>query len=230
MERKLPFSIDEYYHIYNRGTEKRDIYLEPKDYLRFLALLYLCNSNKPVNIREQFPKGFPFGELVKFDRGETLVDIGAYCLMPNHFHLLIRQKEEKGITKFMEKLSTAYSMYFNKRNKRTGILFEGVFKSIHINNDNHLRYLFAYIHLNPVKLIDPFWKEKGISDMIKAKNFLNDYQQSSYIDYLDIKRDESIILNKNVFPEYFQNLKEFDDFINDWLNFPQGELNFPQGE
>jgi len=219
MERKFKFSINEYYHIYNRGTEKRNIYTEPKDYLRFLALLYLCNSNNPVNIRDHFPKGFPFGigEVIKIERGETLVDFGAYCLMPNHFHLLIREKIEDGITKLMGKLSTAYSMYFNKKNQRTGKLFEGAFKAVHIDNDNHLKYLFSYIHLNPIKLIEPLWKESEIHDIIKAKEFLDNYHYSSYLDYLGKKRDELIILNKSVFPDYFQDLREFNDFINEWL-------------
>jgi len=219
--RKVDFSIGEFYHIYNRGTDKREIFLNPKDYDRFMSLLYLCNGQKSVNIREQFPKGASFGELRGFEHSETLVDIGVYCLMPNHFHLLILEKKEGGITKFMKKLATAYSMYFNKKNQRSGKLFEGHFKAEHVDEDEYLKYLFAYIHLNPVKLFDPLLKEKGITDTEKAKNFLENYNYSSYKDYTGKERNENIILNKQAFPEYFYNFREFNDFINEWLDFPK---------
>src|SRR3989338_5483185 len=100
--------------------------------------------------------------------------------MPNHFHLLLKEIEMGGISQFMGKLSTAYSMYFNKKYERTGSLFEGRFKSSRIANDNYLHYLFAYIHLNPIKLIEPMWKEKGINDFARAKEFLGRYNYSSY--------------------------------------------------
>ena len=137
--------------------------------------------------------------------------------MPNHFHLLLREKKEGGISMFMEKFLTAYSMYFNKKNGRTGKLFEGVFKAIHVDNDEYLKYLFSYIHLNPVKIIDPLWKESGISDKEKAKQYLGNYPYSSYFDYLGRARGENLILNKEAFPEYFENSKEFEQFIDDWL-------------
>ena len=103
-------------------------------------------------------------------------------------------------------------MYFNKRYERTGRLFEGTFKSVHANNDEYLKYLFAYIHLNPIKLTNPMWKEEGIKDNNKAESFLNEYEFSSYLDYSsnmenNRKRLESKILNKEVFPEYFWNRK-----------------------
>lgn len=108
MNRKITFSVDEHYHIYNRGTDKRQIFLDHDDYDRFVKLLYLCNGTESIVFRD-----IPIGETYGFDRGETLVDIGAYCLMPNHFHLLLREKNEGGISLFMKKLSTGYSMYFN---------------------------------------------------------------------------------------------------------------------
>lgn len=219
MDRKLSFSSGEYYHIYNRGTDKRIIYSDHDDYKRFLILLYLCNSILPVKIKEQFPQGVALGELRDFDRGETLVDIGAYCLMPNHFHILIKEKNEGGITKFIGKLATGYSMYFNNKYERTGKLFEGVFKATHANADEYLKYLFSYIHLNPIKIIDPKWKEDGITDHIKTKKYLNNYQYSSYLDYLGNNRVEGMIINKKTFPDYFESFKDFDCFINQWLNY-----------
>ncbi|PIR57811.1 MAG: hypothetical protein COU71_02075, partial [Parcubacteria group bacterium CG10_big_fil_rev_8_21_14_0_10_38_31] len=88
-----------------------------------------------------------------------------------------------------------------------------------VGNDEYLKYLFAYIHLNPVKLIDPEWKEKGIFDIEKVKEHLNSYKYSSYLDYIGQGREESAILNKSAFPEYFANFKDFDDFISEWLNY-----------
>lgn len=215
MERKFEFSIGEFYHLYNRGNGKRDIFLDEFDKKRFVKLLFVCNSTKPVVFKTI--QGLPLEEI---NRGETLVDIGAHCLMPNHFHLLIREKIENGISVFLGKLATAYSMYFNKKNERTGKLFEGVFRAVHIDNDEYLKYLFAYIHLNPVKLIDPTWKEKGISDNEKAKKHLLEHKYSSYHDYIGaISREESLIINKNVFPKYFEDFKEFKIFIDEWLKY-----------
>jgi putative transposase len=221
MQRKVLFSIGEYYHIYNRGNDKRKIFLDHKDYLRFLFLLYICNSNRAVNIRSQFPKGVAFAELLNFDRGETLVDIGTYCLMPNHFHLLIRERTQDGITKFLGKLLTSYSMYFNRKYKRTGKLFEGAFKAIHADTDEYLNYLFSYIHLNPIKIIDSQWKNRNIKDKEKAEQFLKKYEYSSYLDYTNVERQEWIILNKDAFPKYFSNFKHFENFVKEWLNYQQ---------
>jgi len=214
MERKFNFSVGEFYHVYNRGNDKRGIFLNSHDLDRFINLLFVCNSNKPVVF-----KIIQGESLDTIDRGESLVDIGAYCLMPNHFHLLVREKVEGGISMFMKKLSTGYVMYFNKKNERTGKLFEGAFKATHVDNDEYLKYLFAYIHLNPVKLIDPVWKEKGISDKEKAKEYLNIYKYSSYLDYIGQNREEAALLNKSAFPEYFTDFKEFSDFISEWLGY-----------
>jgi len=215
MNRKIAFIPDNYYHIYNRGVEKRKIFLEEKDYRRFLILLSICNGFDAVNIRDNPPE-----DQIPRKRKETLVDIGAYCLMPNHFHLLIREKSESGITNFMRKLGTAYAMYFNKKNKRNGGLFQGKFGAQLLNNDNYLKYIFAYVHLNPIKLIEPEWKEKGVANINKAKDFLDNYIWSSYSAYMRKKQNDPI-LNKKAFPEYFENAKEFKDFIDDWLQYKE---------
>ena len=217
MQRKNPLLPEYFYHIYNRGIEKRDIFLERKDYERFLILLYLCNNVQPVNIRDLYDKGLSFGEIMQIERKKTLVDIGAYCLMPNHIHLLIKGREENGISIFTKKLFTGYSMFFNKKNQRSGRLFENTFKAELVNEDNYLKYLFSYIHLNPVKLIDAHWKESGIGDFKKVSKFLKNYRWSSYNVYSNGFNDS--IINKNGFPEYFDNFKEFNDFVYDWLNF-----------
>ncbi len=214
MERKFSFSVGEFYHIYNRGNNKSNIFLDAKDKKRFQKLLYVCNNTKPVVYKTI--QGMP---LDKIERGEQLVDIGLYCLMPNHFHLLLHEIKEGGISLFVEKLLTAYSMYFNKKNTRTGRLFEGRFKASFVGTDEYLKYLFSYIHLNPVKIIDKHWKENGITDKQNTKEFLQKYTYSSYLDYCGQKREENLILDKRNFPEYFKDTEDFDRFIDEWLSF-----------
>lgn len=223
MQRKFNFSEGEFYHVYSRGVNKSDVFPTSHDKDRFLKLLYLCNSGKDVVFRlaERTVQG---RSLYEFDRGESIVDIVAFCLMPNHFHLLLYEKKANGISIFMKKLLTAYSSYFNKINDRTGPLFDGRFKARHADRDEYLKYLFSYIHLNPVKLIEPGWKESGIKDKDKAKKFLEGYKYSSYTEYTqDSARPEKLILNKEVAPEYFESTTDFNGFISEWLEFSEYE-------
>lgn len=213
--RNISFSTYEYYHIYNRGTDKRTIFLDDYDKERFVKLLFVANGSQPFVFRD-FPIGLPY---VEIDRGEAIVDIGAYCLMPNHFHILIREKTEGGIVKFMSRVLTSYSSYFNKKYKRTGRLFEGTFKAKHIDSDRYLKYLFAYIHLNPVKIIDAEWNKNGISNRAGAKEYLTKYAHSSYLEYMGVLRNERKILNRTAFPEYFSELQDFEELVNEWLTF-----------
>ena len=106
MSNRIPASIEEYYHVYNRGVDKREIFLNDHDYQRFSLLMYLCNGNKPVNIANELQKGRTFFELWDMDKGDPLVAIGAYVLMPNHFHILVTPISENGLSIFMKKLST----------------------------------------------------------------------------------------------------------------------------
>lgn len=213
MQRNFNFAPGEFYHLYNRGADKRKIFVDEYDHERFAKFLYLANSQTPVDLRETPSNAFGF------DRGESLIEIGAYCLMPNHFHLLVRESADGNITKFMRKLLTSHSKFFNKKYKRTGTLFEGRFKAKHVSDDTYLKYLFAYLHLNPVKLIEPKWREAGIEDTAKAKKYLANYEYSSYLDYLNSGREQGAILNKKAFPEYFETTKNFQSMINDWLNY-----------
>jgi REP element-mobilizing transposase RayT len=134
----------ETYHVYNRGVDKRDIFLDKFDYLRFYQTLDLFNSRAPVtNFR-----------LAKFQSSQRpkdaqkLVEIKAYALLPNHFHLLIMQVSENGISEFMRRVSLGYTSYFNEKNARSGSLFQGVFKRVHIETDSQYQYLFAYVNEN----------------------------------------------------------------------------------
>jgi putative transposase len=211
------FSLEEFYHLYSRGVDKRSIFLDSEDQKRFARLLYLSNGNKPVVYRSI--RNTPLGQI---DVGDELVAIGAYCLMPNHFHLLVKEVTEGGIVKFMSKLLTSYSMYFNTKYKRTGALFGSEFKSTHLDTDEYLKYMYSYIHLNPIKLIDPRWKEDGISNAEEVESFLNKYIFSSYKDYAGEKREVGLILNKIAFPDYFFEDSVIETHIKDWLEFTKG--------
>lgn len=213
--RKVPFVSGEYYHIYNRGTNKMPIFNDHWDYARFQKLLYLSNGKESPKFSDVESPGRTW----TIERGDELVHIGVYCLMPNHFHILIKVKSDKDASLFLQKILTSYSMYYNKKNNRTGALFQGKTKSEHVNEDNYLRYLFSYIHLNPVKLIDAGWKERGIKDLDKTLDFLNKYQYSSFLDYTDIKRPEEKILNKTEFPEYFESPQEHLQELTNWLTY-----------
>lgn len=214
MERKFKFSVDEYYHVYSRGVDKREIFMDNDDKERFLRLLYLSNSTKAIRV-----SSFDHLSYKEIDRGDTKTAIGAHCLMPNHFHLLVRETTPGGISGFMGKLLTSYSMYFNKKYKRTGTLFESTFRARHVDNDNYLKYLFAYIHLNPVKLIDPEWKNNGIRNKKAAEEFLKNYRYSSYDEYVGAEREEKVILTQRIFPEYFEDSRSFKAFIKDWIEY-----------
>ncbi len=210
----MPIAPNEYYHVYNRGVEKRRIFLDKKDRERFLRLLYLANGEKPYVLR--LVQGLPLNEI---DVGKRQAAIGAYVLMPNHFHILFKETREGGISAFMEKLQTGYAMYFNKKYERVGALFQGTFKAQHVSRDEHLEYLFAYIHLNPVKIVEPKWKEQGVKNPEDVQRYLESYRYSSYPEYVETPREESVILTKDAFPEYFSERHDFKDFLDDWFSY-----------
>jgi len=219
MSRNFKFATGEHYHIYNRGTDKRKIFSSRKDYERFIALLYLANDKGMMHISNY--QGSTLIEMLDTPQDSSLVNIEAYCLMPNHFHLLLHEKIDDGISIFMHKLSTAYTMYFNRKYDRTGSLFQGRFKAKHANDDNYLKYLIAYIHLNPIKLMQTDWKTAGIKNTGAASDFIKQFRFSSYGEYFGIKRPENKIVEKNNLPEYFEHKLSFDQFIKDWLNFKE---------
>ncbi|PIP68812.1 hypothetical protein COW91_02840 [Candidatus Nomurabacteria bacterium CG22_combo_CG10-13_8_21_14_all_32_8] len=221
MFRQDPFVTGEYYHIYNRGIDRRIIFKLERDYQRFIMLLYLANSQESFRLDDFLNKSNKtFYDVLILDRGEPLVSIGAWCLMTNHFHLLVKQEVNGGITKFMKKLGTGYAMFFNIKYQRKGALFGGLFKSKHIGEDLHLKHLFGYIHLNPLDIKFSGW-EKFIEKKYPKdwKDFLENYYYSSYQDYIGVNRREGNILNKNAFPGYFNEEDSFEDFIDDYLSF-----------
>jgi len=225
--RETNFTVGEYYHLYNRGNSKQNIFLDDGDKGRFLKLLYLCNSKERIDFKNDIVKRKI--DAWDFKKDKPIVNIGAWVLMPNHFHLYITQKTEArlpsggAITDFMHRVLTAYSKYFNAKYHRTGSLFEGKFKSVHISKDTQAKYLFSYIHLNPLKLIDSKWKELKVSDFIKLEKFLNSYKWSSYQDYLENIRPENKILNRIDFLNYFKSKKSFQKEIFEWIKIKTEE-------
>ncbi|MBI4037103.1 transposase, partial [Candidatus Daviesbacteria bacterium] len=162
------YSENSYYHLYNRGVEKRLIFQDEQDYAVFLSYLktYLLPKDEKIlkqkladpstsykireTILQQLKLNNFYGEI-------TLI---AYCLMPNHFHLLVKQKSNSSIDKFMNSLGIRYAMYFNRRYKRVGALYQDVYKAVIIESDPQLLYLTSYIHRNPINntasKVDPF--------------------------------------------------------------------------
>lgn len=184
-------AVGEIYHIYNRGVDKRTVFLENADYARFIHDLYEFNNNKPLRRWHSMSEV----GLLTLDR---MVELLAFCLMPNHYHLLIQEVQEGGITEFMRKLGTGYTNYFNQKHQRSGALFQGKYKVVRVSEDRYLRYLPYYIHLNPLDLIAPEWRDGEIADTAKAERFLESYRWSSYLDHTGKKNFPSVTQRKHL--------------------------------
>lgn len=177
-----PFATGHYYHVYNRGVEKRSIFLGKKDYGRFLETINFYRYT-PVPMKlSDFRRGAI--RLKKPEEQKEIVRIFSYCLMPNHYHLLMQQLVEGGATEFLRRLSDSYTRYFNTKYDRVGPLFQGSFKAKHVGTDEYLLQLSKYIHRNPF-LLDK-WGDKS-------------YPYSSYSFYLSGEKhnfcDTSFILS-----------------------------------
>ncbi len=201
MQRSTSLVTGETYHVFNRGAHKRSIFYTDGERERFLALLLVANQTTPVHLANLLTKykGPSFIKLFTEEApesGERIVDILGYCLMPNHIHMVLRQRVDDGITTFMRKVGTAYSMYFNAKHGHGGTLWQGRFKSLHVSDDEYLGWLIQYVHLNPLDLIEPKWKEGGVSSRARAEKFIRSYRWSSYNDYAIRTRPESNLLSK----------------------------------
>ncbi|MBI3103740.1 transposase [Candidatus Daviesbacteria bacterium] len=164
--RITPLATGEYYHIYNRGSEKRNIYTQQRDYARFLKVIFYYQFMGPRPSFSKFSKSEII--LLKPLSQEKIIEVICYCLMPNHFHFLIRQLKENGISKFMSQISNSFTKYFNTKYNRVGPLFQGAFKAVLIESDEQLIHVSRYIHLNPI-----------VSGLVKN---LEDYRWSSYLE------------------------------------------------
>lgn len=191
MNRKFNFTPGHSYHVFNWGVDQREIFSDVYDYHRFLRLLYLCNSDQPLNYNRLAT--FNLKHLFKIDRGCKLVSIKAYCLMPNHFHLLVKENEKGGVSKFMSRLATAYSMYYNYKYSRRGKLYEGPFRARPISSVTVLQELINFVHSQPLKLLTPQTNQPEVGT-IAALDYLKNYPFSSLVDYLGIDRLQKEII------------------------------------
>lgn len=218
MLRETPFVVGETYHIYNRGAHKEKIFRSASDYERFLVHLFLANNADPIHVSKLAvtPK-YQGRSLMSIFEGEipdrSLVDILAYSLMPNHFHLIIKEKREGGITLFMKKLMTGYAMYFNIKYDHSGVLFQGRFKSKHLSDEAYFRYIFTYVHLNPLELVEPRWKEGHVADPTKAWNYMNQYIYSSFIDYSVAARPCRAIIAYDQAPPFLKTQNDLEELL-----------------
>jgi putative transposase len=204
--RKTRITTGEYYHIYNRGNDKQDIFLEERDWIRFLFLILyfqspviFYNISRPVS---SFVRHRVFNistdEIEKIIKSRN-VELVGFALMPNHFHLIVHEFKEGGISQYMQRVLNAYTKYFNAKYKKTGHLFQGPFHSIHIEDNEQLLHLSAYIHRNPREIKQ--WKNKE-----------HQYPWSSYQDLIAQNRWGNL-LNHKIITGQFSNPKEYEDFV-----------------
>ena len=198
--RIIPIVNDSYYHVYNRGSDKRSIFLRPRDYKRFQQTFYYYQflGRKPKF--SQYTKS----DLITlpFNKNQKLLEIICYCLMPNHFHFLVRQLVADGLAMFMSQICNSYTKYFNIKYKRVGPLLQGSYKAVLVDSDEQLIHLSRYIHLNPIV--------SGIS------KDLNSYKWSSYPEFLT----NSIgICSKSVVLDFFPSIQKYIDFVESQIEY-----------
>jgi len=225
--RKEQFVNDEIYHILLRGIDNNLIFKDINDYYRGIFSIYEFNNSRSVEIikrRQEIQtikkKLKERGERISSisDRRDKLVEVLAFCFMPNHIHLLVRQLKNGGITKFMRKVGAGYGRYFNRRYGRRGYVFQNRFSAIHIKNNEQLKTVFVYIHTNPTALIESNWKEKGIKNPKKIIKFLEAYKWSSYSDYIGRKNFPSVT-ERNFILEIMKNEKGCKKFVDYWIKY-----------
>lgn len=208
--RKIPLVTNEVYHVINPGISSQPVFLSQKDYLRGLeTIFYYQNQNQPLRysffLRLSNQRKLQLLERLKAER-KFLVDIIAYCLMPNHLHLLLKQVKNKGISNFMSNFANSYTRYFNTVRKRIGPLFQGKFKAIRVETDEQLIHLSRYIHLNPYS-----------SSVVKTLNELENYPYSSFPEYLDLIKTDRC--DKDIILHNFKDLSAYKKFVFDQADY-----------
>lgn len=201
--RKKPLVENEFYHIYNRGVDKRDIFLDESDYQRFVKCTKEFNCKDPIgSLYEKYLREKKTGMEIE---SPPIVEIIAYCLNPNHFHLILKQIGEKGIEKFMQKIGVGYTMYFNQKYDRSGALFQGKFKSAHINSNATLLRLSVYVNCN-----------SEIHKIHPAKN----YQWCGFLEY--VGKNKNGICEREVIASHFKSEEDYCRYAKENIeNFQQ---------
>lgn len=201
--RKFQFQNNYYYHIYNRGVDKRKIFIDKNDYVRFICSMRNFNNDSKHeqrihlnNISKSLELSSEASELSSLILNlPKYIDIISYCLNPNHYHFFIKQNIENGIEKFMHKINLGYTNYFNKKNNRSGSLLQGTYKAVKVSNYSHFLKLAVYVNCN-----------SEIHGICSA----NKWPWSSYFDYID-KRNGTLC-NKQIVMDEFKNATEFKNF------------------
>lgn len=199
---------DGIYHIYNRGVEKRDIFLDEQDYKIFLY--YLKSYFLPSKQQEKSKLPYSVRFLKSFDLSEQ-IHLLVYCLMPNHFHFLVKQSTERAIVELMRRLSNAYVEYFNKKYDRRGPLFQGRYKARLVEDDIYFLYVSSYIHRNPLELFSRLPLEQKIKK-------LREFQYSSYPDYLN-KRNTLWVYKDEIMPIFREKGESIESGLNSYRKF-----------
>jgi len=208
--------MPEIIHVLNRGTDKRQIFLNDKDRLRFIHDLYELNDENQVGTEYQrYCDDIQCRH--KLDRPrKILVDIHAFALMPNHYHLLLSAQADRGIPRFMHKINMGYSKYFNIKYERKGTLFEGKYHRVSVNSEAHFIHLPYYIHCNPLDLRFPEWRNREINNYQQILDFLETYRWSSHLDYLG-KNNFPSVITKDFLLEFFDGTDGYRQKITDWF-------------
>jgi len=230
------FINGEIYHVVLRRIGNELLFKDIDDYYRGIFYIYECNTTKTITIRER-RRARAKMKKAQSDRGRTpaktierpekiqerrdlLVEVLAFCLMPNHIHLLVRQLQDGGISKFIQKIASGYAAYFKKKYdiKHKGYFFQGRFNAVHIKTDDQLKAVFVYIHTNPAALVEPGWKEKGIKDPDKVIKLLEDYKWSSYQDYLGQKNFPSVT-ERDFMLKVMGGKEGCREWVEGWINY-----------
>ncbi len=198
--RITPLVDGQFYHVYNRGVEKRRIFEDKRCYKRFLQTIIYYQHKGP---KPKFSHSFD-NKLFKIDPSKKIVDIITYCLMPNHFHFLVKQLTEGGISEFISKLTNSYTKFYNLKYRRVGHLFQGQFKAVLIESEEQLIHVSRYIHLNPIASF-------LVSD-------LNQYEWSSYKEYVNNTKG---ICNKEEILHFFKDHTSYQKFCLDQISYAQ---------
>ena len=208
--RKEELANGEYYHIYNRGTDKRTVFDDKQDFFQFLQMLDLFNIDMSCGAVKMYK--YPIN-LEHRSKASVLVEIVAYCLNGNHYHLLLKQVADNGISKFMQKVGTGYVNYFNQKNDRSGSLFQGKFKSKHIGTDEYLKGLSAYINLNNIV-------HQNIKNDNKHRSKASVLHRSSWWEYGGEKEKDAFheICEKDIILGAFKSKREYIKFAKDYVN------------